>query len=150
MARVKFIRDKEPNIKALNTNKTAIDGALYVATDTGTMWMGLSTGNLLQIKDNIDTKIMIDAALSNSSTHPVQNRVINAALAEKAPSSHTHTKSQITDFPSSMPASDVYAWAKAATKPTYTSSEVHAAPSDIILVQSSQPTSSTCKIWIKV
>lgn len=41
--------------------------------------------------------------------------------------SHTHTKSQITDFPSSMPASDVYSWAKASTKPTYTYSEVGAA-----------------------
>ena len=40
------------------------------------------------------------------------------------PSSHTHTKSQITDFPTSMPASDVYAWAKASTKPTYSKSEV--------------------------
>ena len=40
------------------------------------------------------------------------------------PSSHTHTKSQITDFPTSMPASDVYAWAKASTKPSYTKSEV--------------------------
>ena len=40
------------------------------------------------------------------------------------PSTHTHTKSQITDFPTSMPASDVSAWAKAATKPTYTKSEV--------------------------
>lgn len=43
-----------------------------------------------------------------------------------AAASHTHTKSQITDFPSSMPASDVYSWAKAATKPTYTASEVGA------------------------
>ena len=42
------------------------------------------------------------------------------------PSAHTHTKSQITDFPSSMPASDVYSWAKAATKPTYTAAEVGA------------------------
>lgn len=40
------------------------------------------------------------------------------------PSAHTHTKAQITDFPSSMPASDVYSWAKAATKPTYTASEI--------------------------
>lgn len=40
------------------------------------------------------------------------------------PSVHTHTKSQITDFPSSMPASDVSAWAKAATKPSYTKAEV--------------------------
>ncbi|HAU86865.1 MAG TPA: hypothetical protein DCW90_15645 [Lachnospiraceae bacterium] len=37
---------------------------------------------------------------------------------------HTHTKSEITDFPTSMPASDVYSWAKAATKPTYTKSEI--------------------------
>ncbi len=45
------------------------------------------------------------------------------------PSSHTHTKSQITDFPSSMPASDVYAWAKAPSKPSYSWSEVTNKPS---------------------
>lgn len=44
-----------------------------------------------------------------------------------APISHNHTKSQITDFPASMPASDVPAWAKASTKPTYTCSEIGAA-----------------------
>lgn len=42
------------------------------------------------------------------------------------PSSHTHTKSQISDFPTSLPASDVYAWAKASTKPSYSASEVGA------------------------
>lgn len=41
-----------------------------------------------------------------------------------AQASHTHTKSQISDFPTSMPASDVYAWAKESTKPTYTKSEI--------------------------
>ncbi len=45
------------------------------------------------------------------------------------PSTHNHTKAQITDFPTSMPASDVYAWAKAATKPSYTHTEVGAAAS---------------------
>lgn len=43
------------------------------------------------------------------------------------PSTHTHTKSQITDFPTSMPASDVYSWAKQPNKPVYTASEVGAA-----------------------
>ena len=38
--------------------------------------------------------------------------------------SHTHTKKDITDFPTSMPASDVYSWAKQQNKPTYTKSEV--------------------------
>ena len=50
-------------------------------------------------------------------------------LIEAAPSSHTHTKSQITDFPSSMPASDVYAWAKASNKPSYSWSEITSKPS---------------------
>lgn len=42
---------------------------------------------------------------------------------------HTHTKSQITDFPSSMPASDVAAWAKATTKPSYGWTEITGKPS---------------------
>ena len=44
-----------------------------------------------------------------------------------APAVHTHIRSQITDFPSSMPASDVYSWAKQPSKPSYTYSEVGAA-----------------------
>ncbi len=41
-----------------------------------------------------------------------------------AAKSHTHTKADITDFPTSMPASDVSAWAKADTKPSYAYSEL--------------------------
>ncbi len=44
-----------------------------------------------------------------------------------APKSHKHSKADVTDFPASMPASDVSAWAKAPTKPTYTAAEVGAA-----------------------
>lgn len=43
---------------------------------------------------------------------------------------HTHTTAQITDFPASMPASDVSAWAKAPAKPTYTAGEVGAAAAE--------------------
>ena len=49
------------------------------------------------------------------------------AVSGKANKEHTHTKSQVTDFPTSMPASDVYSWAKQSTKPGYTASEVGAA-----------------------
>ena len=45
-----------------------------------------------------------------------------------AAASHAHTKSQITDFPTSMPASDVYSWAKQSSKPSYSASEVGAVP----------------------
>ena len=212
IARVKFIRDKEPNIKALTAENKVLDGALYVATDTGTMWMGTSATSLIQIKDNINTnttytltksgsiitlkgsdgssvnvtdsntiynnatasaaglmsaadkskldsvatganKTVVDASFVADSTNPVQSKVvksaldgksdtghthddryyteseINTKLNAKANSSHTHTKSQITDFPTSMPASDVSAWAKASSKPSYSWSEISNKPS---------------------
>ena len=47
----------------------------------------------------------------------------------KANNSHTHAKSDIKDFPSSLPASDVYAWAKASSKPSYSWSEIGSKPS---------------------
>ena len=207
IARVKFIRDKEPNIKALTAENKVLDGALYVATDTGTLWMGISSSSLIQIKDNINTNttynltksgstitlrgsdgstfnvtdsntvygnatasaaglmsaadkakldgvaagsnhVTVDAELSANSMNPVQNKVIKSALDGKSNTGHTHddryytetevntkldgksntghkhVKADITDFPTSMPASDVYAWAKAASKPSYTIGEV--------------------------
>ena len=183
IARVKFIRDKEPNIKALTTENKVLDGALYVATDTGTLWMGISSSSLIQIKDNINTNttynltksgntitlrgsdgstfnvtdsntvygnatasaaglmsaadkakldgvaagsnhVTVDAKLSADSTNPVQNKVIKSALDGKSNTGHKHVKADITDFPTSMPASDVYSWAKQSSKPYYTISEV--------------------------
>lgn len=183
IARVKFIRDKEPNIKALTASGKVLDGALYIATDTGTMWMGISATSLMQIKDNINTnttytltksgntitlkgsdgssvnvtdsntiynnatasaaglmsaadkskldrvatganKTVVDASFVDNSTNPVQSKVIKSALDGKSNTGHKHVKADITDFPTSMPASDVSAWAKAPTKPTYTKAEV--------------------------
>ena len=43
---------------------------------------------------------------------------------------HTHTKTDITDFPSSMPASDVKAWAKADNKPSYVWNEIGNKPTE--------------------
>lgn len=173
IARVKFIRDKEPNIKALIASSKVLDGALYIATDTGTMWMGVSATSLIQIKDNINTnttytltkngntitlkgsdgssvnvtdsntvynnatasaaglmsaadkskldsvatganKTIVDASFVANSTNPVQSKVVKSALDGKSNTGHKHVKADITDFPTSMPASDVSAWAKAA------------------------------------
>lgn len=266
MARVKFIRDEEPNILALSSNKKVIDGALYVATDTGSMWLGVAENRLLQInaanldkdttytihksgntiffqdsngtvtKINDDNTIYDDAtdttaglmsaadkkkldsiqegankyvlptassttlggvkvgknltiaedgtlaataepitslswdkvsgkpifatvatsgsyndledkptiptipsAIKNPSALTIslngtsqgaydgsaaKSINVTAASVGAAAASHSHTKSQITDFPTSMPASDVKAWAKADTKPSYGFSEI--------------------------
>ena len=93
--------------------------------------IGQHFGKIAKVIDDLEngefsSKTTIDTELSDTSENPVQNKVVNAALNNKANSSHTHTKSEITDFPTSLPASDVKAWAKADTKPTYTASEVGA------------------------
>ena len=51
---------------------------------------------------------------------------VKKAFSLFEPKSHVHTRSQISDFPTSLPASDVPSWAKAASKPAYTASEVGA------------------------
>ena len=56
-----------------------------------------------------------------------------------APISHKHTKSQITDFPTSLPASDVYAWAKTSAKPSYSWSEITSKPTSFEPAAHNQP-----------
>lgn len=43
---------------------------------------------------------------------------------ERTPKPHNHSRSDITDFPTSLPASDVYSWAKQENKPSYTYGEI--------------------------
>lgn len=50
--------------------------------------------------DGVETganKTVVDTALSSTSTNPVQNKVINSALAGKAATSHTHTLDNVTE-----------------------------------------------------
>lgn len=54
------------------------------------------------------------------------SHTIDKIFSSFAKKNHKHSKSDITDFPSALPASDVSAWAKASSKPKYTASEVGA------------------------
>lgn len=78
----------------------------------------------LQNIESEANKTIVDVELSDTSTNPVQNKVIKAELDIKSNDGHKHVKTDITDFPESMPASDVYTWAKQKTKPSYTKDEV--------------------------
>lgn len=102
-----YFKDGKPVATTYTLNKTVPADAKFTDTDT---WRG--------IQNNL-TSDSTDQSLSAA-----QGKALKTLVDGKAPISHTHKKSQITDFPSSMPASDVYAWAKAATKPSYTKAEV--------------------------
>lgn len=61
---------------------------------------------------------------ADDNTMGVTPAAVKKAFGIFGPKAHTHKKSDITDFPTSLPASDVYGWAKASSKPSYTKSEV--------------------------
>ena len=71
------------------------------------------------IKQN--KKILSQLGISNISG-------LQSALNGKANKEHAHTKSQISDFPTSMPASDVHEWAKKNKKPDYAWEEINNKP----------------------
>lgn len=97
-----------------STGSTTYSGTTKLYTGTGTNTDGTMTQNAITTA--------LNGKASSSHTHDDRyytESEINSKLSGKANTSHTHTKSQITDFPSSMPASDVYSWAKQSSKPSY-------------------------------
>lgn len=83
---------------------------------------------------NVTVSYLTDISSVTALTEPAQTKFpvsweeVTGKPSTYPPSSHTHTKSQITDFPTSMPASDVYSWAKQAQKPAYSWSEISSKP----------------------
>ena len=88
------------------------DGTWVVPPDTNTTYNtatptseGLMSAAMVTKLNGIAdgaNKITVDDKLSSTSTNPVQNSVINTALAGKSNTGHTHTKSEITDFPTAL------------------------------------------------
>lgn len=112
---------------------------MFIGTGYGTTKLFSGTNDLIHSRNGTEYTILDTYNIhsltiqfngsTNTTYNPSVSRTVNITPAAigAAASSHTHTKSQITDFPSSMPASDVYAWAKASSKPSYSYSEVGAA-----------------------
>ena len=87
-----------------------------------------STGKIINMVCTGYT-VRVQSAATADSANAVTWGNVSGKPSTFTPSSHTHTKSQITDFPTSMPASDVYSWAKASSKPSYSWSEITSKPS---------------------
>ena len=67
-----------------------------VATDSANGFMSAADKEKLDTVQEGANKTVVDSALSSTSTNPVQNKVINSALAGKANSSHSHSAANIT------------------------------------------------------
>lgn len=81
-------------------------------------------------ESELDTKLAGKSATGhNHDTSYYKKSEIDAKLSGVAVSGHTHKKTDITDFPTSLPASDVKAWAKTANKPSYSWGEITNKPS---------------------
>ncbi len=125
------------DIAKLNENFQALDLAALLDQETGMLPEAvvpvssvdeqLAEAALKGTPADADGMALVE---SNGAVKRVLWSSVKATLATVfAALNHTHPKSQITDFPASLPASDVYAWAKAASKPGYTAAEVGARPS---------------------
>lgn len=103
--------------------KTLIDSSNYTSYTVTKTGSGASGTWGISISGNAAT------ATTASSANSVAWGNVSGKPSTYTPSSHKHSKSQITDFPTSMPASDVYAWAKASSKPSYSWGEITGKPS---------------------
>ena len=105
----------------------ASDGNKYNITDANTTYGDATTvaSGLMSAVDKAKldgiaaqaNKVVVDASLSDSSTNPVQNKVIKAALDGKAPATHGHGMAQISGLNEALAG-------KAPTSHTHTTAQV--------------------------
>lgn len=132
----------EVGSESLGTSNSTISGTAESSGGGGHAYYageGLTLNNYTFSADVTESDLNAVSATATNAATQASNASAAAGAAQqaaekaqetadgKADRSHTHVKADITDFPASLPASDVSAWAKAATKPTYTASEVGAA-----------------------
>lgn len=99
--------DSKASVSHTHSNATATASGFMSNTDKAKL-DGVSTGA---------NQTIVDASFSATSTNPVQNKVVKAALDAKASSSHTHTTSQVSGLDSALAG-------KAPTSHTHTIAQV--------------------------
>lgn len=114
------------NVNGLNTNFNTIDGELKNLEDNKA-----PKAHKHMTSDITDFPTALPADGGDADT--VNGHTVNADVPSNAKFTDTvythpstHPASMITGLPTSLPASDVYIWAKQANKPAYSASEVGA------------------------
>lgn len=113
--------DEAVDKKHTHSNMSVLDGITYENIES---WNNKSEfdgqySSLQGIPDDIATETYVD--------EKVKNKVNESDLATVA---KTGLYNDLKDKPDSLPASDVYQWAKQSQKPSYTADEVGALPKD--------------------
>ena len=124
-----------PDARFTDTTSTLVVGSKNtsstneaVTSSTNSIYLNLFNGKTLANSHNIIGTGATTVSSDTAGKITINTPVVTLSSIGAAPSSHSHTKSQIEDFPTSMPASDVYAWAKASAKPSYVWSEIGSKP----------------------
>ena len=146
----KFATTAEGHIASVTAvQKSDITGLGIPAQDTTYTFDGTynaSTNKAATVKTVTDAIDALDGSVTGSAaasktlkSFSQTNGVVTAEFEDIS-----ITKSQISDFPASMPASDVSSWAKASTKPSYALSELTGA-SDVQAIEALTGTSGFLK-----
>lgn len=114
--------DKDKSVKHATTadNATTAGSATTATNVSGENATGDTARHVWFSRSDSETKRVYN---DNFKYNPATN-LLTTNITGSAASANSVAWTGVTGRPSSMPASDVYAWAKAASKPSYTKSEV--------------------------
>ena len=90
------------NLQSTLDSKASVSHTHSNATATASGFMSNTDKAKLDSVSTGANKTIVDASFSATSTNPVQNKVVKAALDAKASSSHTHTTSQVSGLDSAL------------------------------------------------
>lgn len=93
--------------KSVPSDAVFTDTTYSVATSSENGLMSSIDKTKLEGIEEGATRIFVDSLLSSTSTHPVQNKVITSALADKAPM-YTYSSTDITAGTSSLTSGSLY------------------------------------------
>lgn len=96
-----YLENIATNVKMSDTDSTTVATAIagkaassHTHSAASTSVNGFMTSAMVTKLNGIATganKTTVDTVMSSTSTNPVQNKVVNSALAGKSSTSHTHT-----------------------------------------------------------
>ena len=90
------------NLQSSLDGKAAVSHGHSAATTSAAGFMSAADKSKLDGVATGANKTIVDSSLSSTSVNPVQNKVVNSALAGKASTSHTHTTTQVSGLDAAL------------------------------------------------